>query len=213
MTVASCHGSSAAVTQELVGVARSTLRSAYAMGSSGHLLLWVLTLGRGNSALPISLRPCGTSIHLGRGIGQRPRSSRGSHSDKGIQDGPFSRGSHNPFGQNGRGSVPRCRTAELYCGAGAGGPLFRFRDKRPLTRQALVNEVHSALRHAGIDPTPYSGHSFRIRATTTAAAAGIEDAVIKILGRWRSNAYQAYIKLPRETGTTVTLYPLGHRAL
>ena len=93
------------------------------------------------------------------------------------------------------------------------GPLFRFRDKRPLTRQALVNEVHSALRHAGIDPTPYSGHSFRIRATTTAAAAGIEDAVIKILGRWRSNAYQAYIKLPRETGTTVTLYPLGHRAL
>ena len=35
----------------------------------------------------------------------------------------------------------------------------------------------------------YSGHSFRIGAATTAAAKGIEDCIIKILGWWESLAY------------------------
>ena len=72
----------------------------------------------------------------------------------------------------------------------APGPLFRLDDGRPLTRLALVSEVRAALTVAGIDPAPYSGHSFRIGAATSAAAAGVEDAVIKTLGRWRSDAYQ-----------------------
>ena len=83
----------------------------------------------------------------------------------------------------------------------APGPLFRFDDGRPLTRLALVSEVRAALTVAGIDPAPYSGHSFRIGAATSAAAAGIEDAVIKTLGRWRSDAYQTYVRLPREAIT------------
>ena len=49
-----------------------------------------------------------------------------------------------------------------------------------------------------MDPTPYSGHSFRIGAVTMAASKGIEDSLIKILGRWESSAYQRYVKIPRE---------------
>ena len=67
------------------------------------------------------------------------------------------------------------------------GPLFIYENGQPLTRNSLVREVRSALL---ANATPYSGHSFRIGAVMSAAAAGVEDAIIKILGRWQSTAYQ-----------------------
>ena len=56
----------------------------------------------------------------------------------------------------------------------------------------------SALSKAGVDPSKFCGHSFRIGAATTAAANGVEDAIIKTLGRWRSLAYLDYVKIPRQ---------------
>ncbi len=38
------------------------------------------------------------------------------------------------------------------------GPLFRFVDCKPLTRQRLVAAVKDALEEAGIQPGQYSGH-------------------------------------------------------
>ena len=70
------------------------------------------------------------------------------------------------------------------------GLLFRFGDGSFLTRERFVREVRQLLTSAGIDPTPYSGHSFRIGAATTAAHAGLDAAFIQILGRWKSSAYQ-----------------------
>ena len=77
------------------------------------------------------------------------------------------------------------------------GPLFRFEDGRVLSRQLFVEAVCDGLRKAGIDQDKYCGHSFRIGAATTAAAKGIEDSLIKTLGRWESLAYLQYVKLSR----------------
>lgn len=77
------------------------------------------------------------------------------------------------------------------------GLLFKFKDGRPLTRSSFVKAVRSALDAAGIDSSRYSGHSFRSGAATTAAKQGIGDATIMMLGRWRSSAYQRYVKTPR----------------
>ena len=78
------------------------------------------------------------------------------------------------------------------------GPLFLYRDGRFLTRQRFVVAVRGALQEAGIDQSKYCGHSFRIGAATTAASRGMEDSIIKTLGRWESQAYLQYVRIPRE---------------
>ena len=78
------------------------------------------------------------------------------------------------------------------------GPLFCFQDGRPLTRQILVTWLKETLRRAGVDATRYSGHSFRIGAATTAAARGIPDSTIQALGRWNSDSFKRYIRIPRK---------------
>ena len=73
------------------------------------------------------------------------------------------------------------------------GPLFRYQDGRGLTRVRFAEAVRAALKAAGVDqPT------IRIGAATTAAAKGVEDSVIKTLGRWESVAYLQYVRNPWE---------------
>ena len=77
------------------------------------------------------------------------------------------------------------------------GPLFTYQDGSFLTRERLTRALREALAKAGLDASKYCSHSFRIGAASTAAAKGLEDSVIKTLGRWRSLAYLEYVKLPR----------------
>lgn len=77
------------------------------------------------------------------------------------------------------------------------GTLFMFESGAPLTRPTLVSKLQQALQQAGLHHSEYNGHSFRIRAATTAAQRGLEDSLIQTLGRWKSGAYKLYIKLPR----------------
>ena len=102
----------------------------------------------------------------------------------------------------GKTSSPLCPVAAmldyLSTRGVAPGPLFMFRDGRYLTRQRFAEAVRAALSQAGIDRSKYCTHSFRIGAATTAAARGIEDSVIKTLGRWESLAYLQYVRIPRE---------------
>ena len=82
-------------------------------------------------------------------------------------------------------------------GMSPSGPLFQFSDGRVLTRKRFVDFVRAGLKKADIDDRNYSGHSFRIGAATTAAKKGIEDAIIKTLGRWESLVYLECIKVPQ----------------
>ena len=79
------------------------------------------------------------------------------------------------------------------------GPLFVFANGTPLTRDRLVKAVRRALLQPGVPAAGYSGHSFRIGAATSAAEAGLQDSVVKMLGRWELSAYQRYIQTLRAT--------------
>ena len=82
-------------------------------------------------------------------------------------------------------------------------PLFINLDGSPLTRQALSTTIQSILQAAGVQGQ-FSGHSFRIGAATTAAGQGVQDHLIKTLGRWSSDAYQRYIRTPVHTILSVS---------
>ena len=79
------------------------------------------------------------------------------------------------------------------------GPLFIWRDGSPLSQQQLVREVRKVLKEANLDHTSYAGHSFRIGAATSAGKAGVPTHIIKMMGRWESDAYTLYIRTPRES--------------
>ena len=61
----------------------------------------------------------------------------------------------------GVGSVITALGSYLSLRSSAPGPLFKFSDGRPLTRQQLSSSVQSILHGAGYSGS-YSGHSFRI---------------------------------------------------
>ena len=78
------------------------------------------------------------------------------------------------------------------------GPLFRFQDSRFLTRQRLVAKLREVLQEVGLHPEKYTGHNVCIGVATTAAACGIQDSLIKTMGRSESVAYQLYVWIPQE---------------
>ena len=78
------------------------------------------------------------------------------------------------------------------------GPLFKFEDYSPLTRSKLVELLRFALTLAEMNCSSYSGHSFRIGAATTAAARGVSGSTIQTLGRWESDSFKRYIRIPRD---------------
>lgn len=77
-------------------------------------------------------------------------------------------------------------------------PLFTFSNGTFLTRSTFQDYLCSLLAKAGLDPTMFNTHSLRIGAATTAAAVGLPDWLIQVLGRWSSNAYKIYIRQPQQ---------------
>ena len=76
------------------------------------------------------------------------------------------------------------------------GPLFIFEDGCSLTCQHFSSLLQNLLSRLGFNSTQYNTHSFHIGAATTAVQANIPHTFIQMLGRWKSNAYQRYIKTP-----------------
>ncbi|XP_053397331.1 uncharacterized protein LOC128545832 [Mercenaria mercenaria] len=85
------------------------------------------------------------------------------------------------------------------CGASLHDPLFINSCGKTLTREFFITSIRKLLRDIGKTPDFYSGHSFRIGAATTAAKVGIEDHLVKTLGRWTSGCYSRYIRTNRKS--------------
>ena len=129
---------------------------------------------------------------------------------KASKTDPFRKGVSIFLGRAGGQLCPVAATLDYMVRRGNGsGPFFQFGDGRALTRERFVSAVRTALTAAGIDATRYAGHSFRIGAATTAALRGIQDSLIKTLGRWESTAYTVYIRTPRETLCAVSRTLVG----
>ena len=76
------------------------------------------------------------------------------------------------------------------------GPLFITVDGLPVSRSVFSAQLSMAISLGGLAPSRYKGHSFRIGVASHAADQGFSDAQIRLLGRWKSNAFQKYIRLP-----------------
>ena len=70
-------------------------------------------------------------------------------------------------------------------------PLFNDGRYSPLTLQHLTSALCHLLQNTDYNQQQCASHSFRIAAATTAA--GLPDWLIKMLRRWKSNAFQSYI--------------------
>ena len=81
------------------------------------------------------------------------------------------------------------------------GPFFAWHDGRFLTRSGLAT-VLARIRPLGIQNM--SSHSFRIGAASTAAAAGHPRWLIQAMGRWSSNCFKDYIRIPTSTLSAVS---------
>ena len=74
------------------------------------------------------------------------------------------------------------------------GPLFTFSDGTYLTRAYLSNLIQTVFPGVNLNT-----HSFRIGGASAAAAAGVPDSTIQVMGRWASNAYRVYLRMPDRT--------------
>lgn len=104
----------------------------------------------------------------------------------------------------GRGSPPLCAVqavvSYLARRGSRPGPLLLFENGIPLTRSLLTDRLRAILLSAGL-PGNSSSHSFRIKAGTSAARAGLPDHLNQDLGRWKSDAYKQYIRTPPDVIT------------
>ena len=99
----------------------------------------------------------------------------------------------------GLGKYPLCAVhallAYLAIRGDGPGPLFLCQNGQPLSRTLLTNWLRQIMASSGISGN-FSSHSFRIGAATVAGRNGIPGHLIQELGRWKSNAFQSYIRTP-----------------
>ena len=118
---------------------------------------------------------------------------------KASKTDPFRKGVQLYLGKTGTTVCPVTAMVSYLCVRGmSSGALFRFSDGRLLTRQRFVEALRTGLEKVNVPQDQYCGHILRIGAATTAAAKGLEDSIIKTLGRWESVAYLQYVKILRQ---------------
>ena len=79
-----------------------------------------------------------------------------------------------------------------------GKPAFRLRSGKNFTTNLFNKKLKQYLgKHLNSETGFVSGHSFRIGITSLVSQLGYDEDQIKSLGRWSSQAYLSYIRLPR----------------
>jgi hypothetical protein len=76
-------------------------------------------------------------------------------------------------------------------------PLFSSSTVKLLHKSYFVNAVKLLICAVGLDPSLYSGHSFRAGAATTGADCGFNHWEIRMLGRWSSDCFNLYLRNPK----------------
>jgi hypothetical protein len=85
-----------------------------------------------------------------------------------------------------------------------GMPAFRDRLGLPVTGTKMNCWLKQLLgKHVDYNVGKFTGHSFRIGLATTLGTLGFSTDDIKEAGRWSSNAYEVYMRLPRRRRQTV----------
>ena len=74
------------------------------------------------------------------------------------------------------------------------GPLFLHHDNSHVTRQQVAFILDRCLEKACYNPDLFGTHSFRIGKCTDMARAGLSESHIKLVGRWKSDAFKRYIR-------------------
>ncbi len=77
------------------------------------------------------------------------------------------------------------------------GPLFIHFNQEPLTVFQVSRMLKETIQILGLPKEDFSPHSFRIGAATSAAMRGVSDEEIQLMGRWKSSAFQTYIRPER----------------
>lgn len=76
------------------------------------------------------------------------------------------------------------------------GVFFIHKNGSHVTRYQFTAVLKKSLQYSGIVSDRYTSHSFRIGAATAAKMSGFDDETIASLGRWKSNCYKQYIRIP-----------------
>lgn len=84
------------------------------------------------------------------------------------------------------------------------GPLFITSSGAAVTADQFTAFLKLNLVRAGYSSAIFKTHSFRIGAASHASSLGISDETIMKLGRWKSLAFQKYIRLPSRTAHVVS---------
>ena len=77
------------------------------------------------------------------------------------------------------------------------GPLFRYQDGRPISRNFFTSNLKTVLIFRGLQTSLYKSHSFRIGGSSYYCQIGLSDTQIRIMGRWKSDAFLKYIRAQR----------------
>lgn len=89
-----------------------------------------------------------------------------------------------------------CLTEYLQVRGRSPGPLFDMGDSQGVPKSLFTQMFKFCVAACNWDTASFHSHSFRIGAATYAAQKGFSDAQIRLMGRWKSNAFRKYIRSP-----------------